>query len=71
MVGAFSIGLLGSRQRGLAAAVILAAGYAALYLLIGSESYALLLGALLITALIATAMGVASRLRRRAEVDAA
>jgi inner membrane protein len=67
MVGAFSIGLLGSRQRGLAAAAILGAGYAALYLLIGSESYALLLGALLITALIATAMGVVSRLRVRAE----
>lgn len=67
MVGAFSIGLLGSRRRGLAAGAILAAGYAALYLLIGSESYALLLGALLITALIATAMAMASRLRLRAE----
>jgi inner membrane protein len=67
MVGAFSIGLLGSRRRGLSAGAVLGGGYGALYLLIGSESYALLLGALLITGLIATAMGVASRLRLRAE----
>ncbi len=69
MVGAFSIGLLGSRRRGLVAGAVLGGGYGALYLLIGSESYALLLGALLITGLIATAMGVVSRLRVRAEGD--
>jgi len=65
MVGAFSVGLLGSRQRGLMAGVVLALAYAMLYLLIGSESYALLLGALLATSLLALAMGLVSRTRRR------
>lgn len=63
MVGGFSIGLLGSRRRGVAAGGVLATAYAALYVLIGSESHALLLGALLITTLIGVAMWIASRLR--------
>ncbi|MCB1627950.1 MAG: inner membrane CreD family protein [Xanthomonadales bacterium] len=64
MVGAFSVGLLGSRRRGVVAAAVLGSGYGALYLLIGSESHALLLGAILVTALIGAAMWIASRLRR-------
>ncbi len=63
MVGAFSIGLLGSRRRGIAAGSVLGLAYGLLYLLIGSESYALLLGALLATALLALAMGLVSRTR--------
>ncbi|MCB1605484.1 MAG: inner membrane CreD family protein [Xanthomonadales bacterium] len=63
MVGAFSVGLLGSRGRGMVAGTLLAVAYAMLYLLIGSESYALLLGALLATALVALAMALVSRAR--------
>lgn len=65
MVGAFSVGLLGTRRRGLLAGTLLALAYGMLYLLIGSESYALLLGALLATSLLAVAMGLVARTRKR------
>jgi inner membrane protein len=55
-MGVYLAGALRSRAGGLASGGVFAATYALLYLLVTSESYALLAGALALFALLATTM---------------
>jgi inner membrane protein len=55
-------GALQSARAGASAAVVFAATYALLYLLVTSESYALLAGSVALFALLATAMYVTRRI---------
>jgi inner membrane protein len=62
LVGVYLAGVLRSRMRGAVAATAVGTVYGLLYLLILSEQYALLLGAVLIFAVLATIMVVTRRL---------
>jgi inner membrane protein len=62
LIGVYLAGVLRSRNAGIAAGGIFAAVYALLYLLVTSEDYALLAGALALFALLATLMLLTRRL---------
>ncbi len=62
LMGAYLAGALGSARAGITGGVTFAATYALLYLLVTSESYALLAGALALFALLATVMLLTRRL---------
>jgi inner membrane protein len=62
LMGVYLAGALQSARAGASAAVVFAATYALLYLLVTSESYALLAGSLALFALLATAMYVTRRI---------
>jgi inner membrane protein len=62
LIGCYVRYVLGSRSRALSLAVLLSGLYGALYVVLGSEDYALLMGALLVFAALAAFMLVTRRL---------
>jgi inner membrane protein len=69
LMGAYLAGALGSTRAGFASGGIFAATYTLLYMLVTSESYALLAGALALFALLATAMLLTRRMDWYAQSD--
>jgi inner membrane protein len=61
MIGGYAMAVLAGRRRGILIGAFLAVLYAFLYLLIQSESYALLLGSVAVMALLASAMYLTRR----------
>lgn len=70
LMGAYLAGALRSTRAGVASGGIFAATYALLYLLVTSESYALLAGSLALFALLATTMLLTRRIDWYAQVEA-